>query len=164
MGFNPQANGQLNEKLTNILASFGRKVLKDFTLSTGQVIPAGVTIEVASHPMAFDPEVVPDPDSFDVLRSYNLRRASEGAESGGSSAANQFVTTSPLNLMWGYGRHACPGRFFAANEAKMIVSRAILDYEFRNVDGQEGRYPNMDFGLQSIPDPTKQLLFKRRDV
>lgn len=110
--------------------------------------------------MAFDPEVVPDPDSFDVLRSYNLRKAAEGAE----GAANQFVTTSPLNLMWGYGRHACPGRFFAANEAKMIVSRAILDYEFRNVDGQEGRYPNMDFGLQSIPDPTKQLLFKRRDI
>ncbi|KAK7732424.1 hypothetical protein SLS63_005103 [Diaporthe eres] len=146
--------------------SFGRKVLQDFTLSTGQVIPAGVTIEVASHPMAFDPEVVADPDSFDMLRSYKLRQAAGAAESGGGGGggANQFVTASPSNLMWGYGRHACPGRYFAANEAKMIVSRAILDYEFRNVDGHEGRYPNMDFGLQSIPDPTKQLLFKRRDV
>lgn len=153
----------MTRELTTYLASFGRKVLRDFTLSTGQVIPADVTIEVASHSMAFDPEVVPDPDSFDMLRSYKLRQSAAGAaESGGG--AHQFVTTSPSNLMWGYGRHACPGRFFAANEAKMIVSRAILDYEFRNVDGHEGRYPNMDFGLQSIPDPTKQLLFKRREV
>lgn len=152
----------VSRELNKSLASFGRKVLQDFTLSTGQVIPAGVTIEVASHPMAFDPEVVPDPDSFNMLRSYKLRQAAGAAEGGG--AANQFVTASPSNLMWGYGRHACPGRFFAANEAKMIVSRAILDYEFRNVEEQVGRYPNMDFGLQSIPDPTKQLLIKRRDV
>lgn len=113
--------------------------------------------------MAFDPEVVPDPDEFDMLRAYKLRQAA-GAVEGGGTATNQFVTASPSNLMWGYGRHACPGRYFAANEAKMIVSRAILDYEFCNADGHDGRYPNMDFGLQSIPDPTKQLLFKRREV
>lgn len=120
--------------------------------------------------MAFDPEVVPNPDSFDALRSYHLRQQTTTAHGVGEGdnnnkgGAHQFVTASQSNLMWGYGRHACPGRFFAANEAKMIVARAILDYEIRNADDFEGRYPNMDFGLQSIPDPTKKLLFKRRDV
>lgn len=141
-------------------ASFERKVLQTFTLSTNHVIPAGVHIEVASHPLSFDPEVVSDPDTFDHLRSYKMRTM-KGAERGG---ANQFVTTSPSNLTWGYGRHACPGRFFAALEAKLMVARALLDYDMCNADGYEGRYPNVDFGPMSMPDPSRNLLFKRRDV
>jgi len=146
-------------------SSFQRKVLKTFTLSTGQVIPAGCLIEVPVIGINFDDEVVENPEKFDAFRSYRARELEglEGSEKASAGASNQFVSVSPSNLLFGYGRHACPGRFFAANEIKMIVSRAVLDYDMKMSDGSRERYSNLSFGGQSIPDPSKMLLFKRVD-
>lgn len=146
--------------------SFQRKVLKTFTLSNGQVIPAGCLIEVPSVGVNFDDEVVDNPEKFDAFRSYRARELGglEGAEKASAGASNQFVTVSPSNLLFGYGRHACPGRFFAANEIKMIVSRAVLDYDMKMTDGSRERYANLDVGALSVPDPSKTLLFKRVGV
>ncbi|POS81188.1 hypothetical protein DHEL01_v200399 [Diaporthe helianthi] len=146
-------------------STFQRKVLKTFTLSTGQVIPAGCLIEVPVIGINFDDEVVENPEKFDAFRSYRAREKEglEGAEKASAGASNQFVTVSPSNLLFGYGRHACPGRFFAANEIKMIVSRAVLDYDMKTSDGSRERYLNLSFGGQSVPDPSKELLFKRVD-
>lgn len=143
--------------------SFSRKVLKTFTLSNGQVIPAGSVIEVPAYSLSMDDQVVEDPGRFDAFRSYRARELEglEGASKAVASKANQFVSVSPSNLTFGYGRHACPGRFFAANEIKMIVSRALLDYDIKMVDGSKERYPNVEFATQNIPDVSKELLFKR---
>jgi cytochrome P450 len=54
-------------------------------------------------------EIYPDPEVFDGFRFSKLR---ESEESG--SAKFQVVTTSLDYLPFGHGRHACPGRFFAA--------------------------------------------------
>lgn len=125
-----------------LVAAFGRKVLKTFTLSNGQTIPAGATIEIPSHAIYQDPQNYPDSETFDGFRFYKLR------QQGGAinHARNQFVTTNEQNLGFGYGRHACPGRFFAANEIKMIIARLIMDYDFKNADGSTERYPNFDNG------------------
>ncbi|KUI56015.1 Ent-kaurene oxidase [Cytospora mali] len=143
--------------------SFSRKVLKTFTLSNGQVIPAGCIIEVPAYGLSMDDQFNENPEEFDAFRSYRAREQEglAGASKAGAAAANQFVTVSPSNLTFGYGRHACPGRFFAANEIKMIVSRALLDYDITMVDGARERYANLQFGTQNIPDGSKDLLFKR---
>lgn len=137
--------------------AFSRKVLKPFTLSNGQAIPAGVTIEIPSHAIYQDTENYPDSSTFDGFRFYRLRQ--QGGVT--NHARNQFVTTNEQNLGFGYGRHACPGRFFAANEIKMILARLILEYDFKNADGVTERYPNHEMGRGTSPDPTKALLFKR---
>lgn len=31
--------------------------------------------------------------------------------------------------MFGYGKHACPGRFFAGNELKLILVKMLEKYE-----------------------------------
>jgi cytochrome P450 len=63
--------------------------------------------------------------------------------------------------MFGYGRHACPGRFFAANEIKMMLSRFLLNYEFKNEDGSNERYAQIELGKLSTPNAEKSLLFRR---
>ena len=73
----------------------------------------------------------------------------------------QFVSVNPLNLLFGYGRHACPGRFFAANEIKMFLATTLQMYDVRLAGGATERYPDLEFGNQTLPDPTKDLLFKR---
>ncbi|KAL8357235.1 hypothetical protein RB598_002190 [Gaeumannomyces tritici] len=150
-------------------ASFTRKVLKPITLSNGQLIPAGVTLEVAAYPQSRDPEPYPEPETWDGLRFYRLREAGEdfNAKSAGrqgsaveANAHNQFVSVSHRSLVFGYGRHACPGRFFAANEIKMIVARCLLEYDIKLPDGVTQRFPNFEFSGAIVPDPTKTLLFR----
>ncbi|KAI1633021.1 cytochrome P450 [Biscogniauxia mediterranea] len=127
------------------MASFQRKVLQPFTLSNGQLIPVGVTIEVPAVAVNSDSDIFEDALKFDPLRFYRLRQSAKEAGSVEGAALNQFVSVSQNSLTFGYGRHACPGRFFAANEIKMILANALQKYEFKNNDGSTERYPNIEF-------------------
>nr|QEG13904.1 steroid 14alpha-hydroxylase [Curvularia lunata]QEG13905.1 steroid 14alpha-hydroxylase [Curvularia lunata]UXP88658.1 steroid 14alpha-hydroxylase [Curvularia lunata] len=139
------------------MTSFTRRARKGITLSNGQYIPAGVIIEVPSAAIYQDNAFYPSSDSFDGFRAYKARSTGKAAD----IARNQFVTSNEENLTFGYGRHACPGRFFAANEIKMMITRLILDYDIKMPNGEKERYPQIEIGKMSIPDPTKTLAFKR---
>lgn len=120
-------------------------MLRPFTLSNGQVIPSGTMIEVPAVAVNSDPEVFPGPLEFDPLRFYRLRQSAKAQGSVEGAALNQFVSVSQNSLTFGYGRHACPGRFFAANEIKMILANVLLEYDVRMPEGTTGRYPNIEF-------------------
>lgn len=120
-------------------------MLRPFTLSNGQVIPSGTMIEVPAVAVNSDPEVFPGPLEFDPLRFYRLRQSARAQGSVEGAALNQFVSVSQNSLTFGYGRHACPGRFFAANEIKMILANVLLEYDVRMPEGTTGRYPNIEF-------------------
>jgi len=62
---------------------------------------------------------------------------------------------------FGYGRHACPGRFFAANEIKLILARLLLDYDMSMPEGLVGRYANQVIGTAQVPEPNAQVRFRR---
>lgn len=126
--------------------SFSRKVNKAFTLSNGQAVPAGVIIQVPNNAAARDPDIFPEPEKFDPWRSYRQRQRAREEGHVEEAAQNQFVSLSTTNLTFGYGRHACPGRFFAANEIKMILANALLMYDIKLPEGVTGRYPNLNFG------------------
>ncbi|KAE8822083.1 hypothetical protein PTNB85_10522 [Pyrenophora teres f. teres] len=142
------------------ITAFSRRALKGITLSNGQYIPPGVTIEVPSAAIHRDDEYFPSGDEFDGFRSYKLCASGKEAD----IARNQFVTTNETNLAFGYGRHTCPGRFFAANEIKMILVRLILDYDVKMPNGETERYAQVDVGVASMPDTEKTLAFKRVKV
>ena len=120
-------------------------MLKTFTLSNGQVIPAGTMIEVPAVAVNSDPQVFPSPLEFDPLRFYRLRQEAKARGSVEGAALNQFVSVSQNSLTFGYGRHACPGRFFAANEIKMILANVLLRYDVKMPEGSTGRYANVEF-------------------
>ncbi|KAH3945336.1 hypothetical protein HBH53_144480 [Parastagonospora nodorum] len=139
------------------LSSFSRRVMKGITLSNGQYLPPGATVQVPTAAIYTDSENYPDPDTFDGFRHSKLREGGTATD----HSRNQFVTTNETNLGFGYGRHACPGRFFAANEIKMIVARLILNYDMKMPGDATERYPNVDIGRSCIPCPGKTLMFKR---
>ncbi|KAF2830054.1 ent-kaurene oxidase [Ophiobolus disseminans] len=139
------------------ITSFARRVLKGITLSNGQYIPAGVIIEVPAQAIYTDSDHFPDSGTFDGFRHYKLRQGGTASD----HARNQFVTTNELNLAFGYGRHACPGRFFAANEIKMIIARLLLDFDIKMPGDATERYLQIETGSSSIPDPRKTLMLKR---
>ncbi|RTE71752.1 hypothetical protein BHE90_013839 [Fusarium euwallaceae] len=102
-----------------------RRVIKDFRLSDGTLIPRGLTVFWNSAPYATDPEAVENGDKFDPLRFYKMRLEP------GQENQHQWVMFSQVNTTFGTGRHACPGRFFAANEVKTVLVLFLMRYEWR---------------------------------
>jgi cytochrome P450 len=103
-----------------------------------------------------DPEITPDPELFDPMRSYRKRRSSPDEES--NHLAGQ---PSRDNLSFGFGSQACPGRHIAVSIVKMVVSRLLVDYEFKFAEGKEK--PSSVHLLEFIfPDPAAKLMMRKR--
>ncbi|KAI4201502.1 MAG: hypothetical protein LQ348_001639 [Seirophora lacunosa] len=138
--------------------TFGRVIHHDLTLSSGITIPAHTTIGVPAYATAHDPEFYPNPSRFDGFRFL----ASAGNSTGDAPQQQPvFTTTNASNLMWGYGKHACSGRFFATNEIKLILAHFLLRYDFMFKAG-EGRPKNWPYELQNMADPTVEVLVRKR--
>lgn len=138
-------------------AKYTRYVQQPFKISTGQTIPAGSVVEVPFIATLRDPKLYTDPEvslnkqrtcrnttptdretpkTFDPYRFQKIRS--------GDSAdplqykvkdQHQFVAATRENLSWGWGRHACPGRFFAAHEIKLIAVQILLHYDLKLPEG-----------------------------
>ncbi|PVH90260.1 cytochrome P450, partial [Periconia macrospinosa] len=139
--------------------TFGRVVSKDLPLHDGVVIPAGNIIGVPSHAIANDPSVCKDPEHFDGFRWIMPEDSNPDTPS-----LPSFVTTNPHNLAWGYGKHACSGRFFANFEIKMVMAHILMNYDMKFEEGRVERPKNIPFELQNAPDPSIKVLLKRRNL
>ncbi|KAL2858585.1 cytochrome P450 [Aspergillus pseudoustus] len=131
---------------------------------TGQYIPPGTFIETPAQAIYQDSTHYPNSDTFDGFRFYKIRHPKlTGAEGSGAAihARNQFVTCNEQNLAFGYGRHACPGRFLAAAEIKIILSSILLGFDFKNSEDEVERYESHEIGRVVLPEANKPLLFRR---
>ncbi|KAK7063836.1 Ent-kaurene oxidase [Favolaschia claudopus] len=115
-----------------------RSLVKPTTLADGTVIPAGHTIAFPlKHIHNNDPTVYPNPEKFEYFRFSKLREEDE------SNGKHQFTTVGKDLTLFGLGRHACPGRFFASMELKVLLSNLLLHYEVNLADG-----------AKEVPQPT----------
>ncbi|KAI1106342.1 cytochrome P450 [Jackrogersella minutella] len=130
-----------------------RYVDEDLTLSDGTALPKGSRMVVASN--FRDPKIYSNPDKFDAARFLEMR-SQPGQENGW-----QFVTTGPAHTTFGHGQHACPGRFFASNEVKIVLCYLLLNYEWRFVP-DEGRPTPRVFEASCSVDQKSQIQVRRR--
>ncbi|KAJ7918489.1 hypothetical protein B0H13DRAFT_1607297 [Mycena leptocephala] len=79
----------------------------------------------------------------------------------GEGIKYNMVTPNSDFLAFGIGRHACPGRFFAVNEMKLIMSHVIMTYDFKLKDGvrPEDEWVAVIGGANS----TAEVMFRRRN-
>lgn len=95
-----------------------------------------------------------NPHEFDGFRFYKLRSNPEDAN------RFQFASTSYDSMQFGFGNDACPGRFFAANQIKIILVHILQHYDIRMEKGT-GRPKNIMFEVNVVADPTAKVLFKK---
>ncbi|KAL5940714.1 hypothetical protein ACKVV1_008384 [Pyricularia oryzae] len=141
------------------LLSARRRVMQPFTFSDGTAVPVGTMLAVPVYHIGRDPALFPqDPEKFDPYRFTRLR--SKDAEGGGNHL--QFASVTHGTMAFGWGKHACPGRFFAAAEIKLILLHVLLNFEVAVVPGPDGvkRYPNVEMGNMNMPDFKRRVLFK----
>ncbi|CAA9964882.1 CypX Cytochrome P450 [Pyrenophora teres f. maculata] len=124
------------------------------------VTPDGVEIKKSDRlfvdaTKVTDPNVYPEPAKYDIYRYYNIR------DNAITAAKAQLVGTTAENLAFGYGVHACPGRFFAANENKLILCHLLLKHAWELCPGSTlEAYPLVStmFGL----DPNVKIRYRSR--
>ncbi|KAF9887787.1 hypothetical protein FE257_009593 [Aspergillus nanangensis] len=136
------------------VATMRRFAEADISLSDGKIIPKGTFIFVANNQM-WDPEVYADPTTFDPYRFLKLR------ETPGHATSAQLVSPSPAHMGFGFGKHACPGRFFAVNEVKIALCHILLKYEFRLTEGCTPT--KMKMGVSLNADPFAKIDIRRRE-
>ena len=75
----------------------------------------------------------------------------------------QAVSIAADHLVFGYGTQACPGRFFAMHEAKVVVARILRNYEFKlkNPPKEQSVMAGLE-GILNKVDGSVQFMFKRR--
>ncbi|KAJ7574537.1 cytochrome P450 [Mycena floridula] len=132
-----------------------RKVLRDFTFSDGTHIPAGNNISVAGSPMHFDEDIYPNAVDFDGLRFARMR------EQEGEALKHQTVSTSSTYVMFGHGKHACPGRFHAISSVSSMLAHILLNYDVCFANEAHAPPPKWFFG-NTFPDPGTEVLFRAR--
>ncbi|KAJ5107504.1 hypothetical protein N7456_004179 [Penicillium angulare] len=122
-------------------------------LPTGHYLPHGTRIMVRAHTLNMDPDLYPDPTKFDAFRFSRLR------ETPGSEFKYQHVTTGTDNINFGHGLWACPGRFFASSQMKVVVAYILRHYDIKLPEGQP-RPKQQHYGLAILPDATADVLLR----
>ncbi|OJD16455.1 hypothetical protein ACJ73_08884 [Blastomyces percursus] len=136
------------------VATMRRIAEEDTVLSDKTFLPKGELIVVACDKM-WDPNIYPNPTTYDPYRFLKLR------ETPGHETSAQLVSPSPEHLGFGFGKHACPGRFFAANEVKIALCHILLKYDIKLAEGYEPRIlPN---GLSLSSDHMARISIRRRE-
>ncbi|KAL3486287.1 cytochrome P450 [Aspergillus germanicus] len=95
------------------------------------ILPRGTILSLALGATQHDVSFYDHPNDFDAFR---FARTSSSSGGKGSSHQTSAVTPDDRYLGFGFGRHACPGRFFAVAEIKLLLAHMLLHYEIGYVD------------------------------
>ena len=131
-----------------------RKVIRDSVLPDGTKLPRGTTIAVDSSDM-WSAATLPNPEAFDGYRFLRLRQ-----EGGKSSSMAAFASSFKEHNTFGAGRFICPGRFFVANEMKLVLAHVIMKYDTRLQEGYELK--DVRSGFYGMTDLEAKVEVRRR--
>ncbi|GKZ63313.1 hypothetical protein AnigIFM50267_000705 [Aspergillus niger] len=116
--------------------TFERKVLEPFTLPDGTQLNAGEHIAAPAFHVGWDPEYIENPEVFDGLRFHRLRNQG-GLSATTATGKYHYVSVNETSLHFGYGRNACPGRWFTAIEIKLLLGRLLVRYDVTSGEGSD---------------------------
>lgn len=140
-----------------VLMTFNRRVARPIRFQDGTTLVAGTYLTMPSDAVARDPDIYDDPERFDGYRFYDRRM-----EGGKDANRHQFASTGPESLAFGQGKNACPGRFFAGVQIKVVLASVLINYDISFPPGQTERPKNLYKGGLVRPDPRQKLVFVPR--
>ncbi|KAI0394225.1 putative cytochrome P450 [Xylariaceae sp. FL0594] len=143
-----------------VSAGLGRTVVAADGLTTpsGVHLPRGTKVSVPAYHIMRQETVYAAAETFTPFRFADRRNSADTDYVG--RARNALPTTSHDFLAFGYGKHSCPGRFFAAAELKLILANMLLMYDFEMLSKKpEGSW----FGVTKVPPLKATIRVKRRE-
>lgn len=154
-------------RMNSVLYAVTRKVIAPEGVRNeeeGWTAPYGSHISVAVDARHFDPEVYPDPHTYDAFRFSREMGAYEAGDKSSKEylklKSKSIVSTSQDFLLFGHGRHACPGRFFIEGELKMLLAYMLMNYDLQHFS--KGRPKNFVFGGVNAPPAGATMKVRRK--
>ncbi|KAH7265521.1 cytochrome P450 [Fusarium redolens] len=118
------------------------------TLDHGIHVPPGVHIEIPMHSMHMDDSFYADAGSFKPFRFAD-----------GTSTSRSAVTLDESFLGFGYGKNACPGRFFGSHIMKVVLAYLVINYDVKFGDEEP---PMKTMWEYRIPRESTAIRIRRR--
>ncbi|PNS14339.1 hypothetical protein CAC42_6852 [Sphaceloma murrayae] len=128
---------------------------KGLRCKSGDVLPYGTRLTINAHAINQNPASYPDPAAFKPFR-FSERRGVQGDEH-----KYQHATTGIDNINFGHGIWACPGRFLASAEIKVVLCYMLRHYDIKLPKGTS-KPKQQHYGLAIYPDASANVEFKRR--
>lgn len=113
------------------------------------LLPHGTSLALPISAMNRDPEIYSDPETFDAFR-FAFDKSQKTLSS---------LTADTKFLGFGFGTHACPGRFFALNEVKLVVAHLLLNYD---IEYQKERPDSVPLMWLNTPIASATVRVRRR--
>lgn len=135
--------------------SVRRKALSSFTFSDGVRILRDEVACVPLRAIMRDPANYPGGEAFDGFRFVNK---------GGTGNISKYTDGDVKFPLWGLGRRACPGRYYAVHALKIAVAHIILNYEVKMDDKQKHTSRNFNWRSATVPRSSTTLLFRERQI
>ncbi|KAJ7708346.1 cytochrome P450 [Mycena rosella] len=138
--------------------NMNRMVMKPagFTFSDGTHLPGGSYVAAAMYATHHDEAHYKNAEVFDGFRFARMRDAK------GDPGKFQMVTPDTTYMSFGLGRHACPGRFFAVTELKVMMAHILENYNVKLEQDGVLRPPSEWFGTTCGANSTAKVLFRKR--
>ena len=144
-------------------------------MDDGTHLPQGTRLGTATYSIHHDDSVYNNALTYDAFRFSRVREtalANSRSEGNGGASKDELakllesknlstVTTSDSFLSFGHGRHACPGRFFAAMEMKLLVGYIVMNYDVKPI---ASRPPNNFMGGTVLPPMKAKISVRKRAV
>lgn len=145
--------------------SFKRVVKEQMTLSDGLVLPKDAYIAVVNSGY-----IGRENERFDGFR-YATSQAGQSSSSSSKTRQSWYTSTDREHISFGQGRHACPGRFVAAVEMKLVLAEMLMRYDISFVENgemssgaAEKRPKSMHLLELGFTDPSAKVYIKERTV
>ncbi|KAH9884984.1 cytochrome P450 [Xylariomycetidae sp. FL2044] len=134
-----------------------------YTFRDGTFIPANTYVCLPIHAIENDARHTPNPQVFDGLRSFRARHQHQLGDELDSLASKEYLFSTPTqtSLNFGYGKSACPGRFFASCVVKMVIVKMITEYDFSFMPGT-GRPSNLTVHEFLFTWPWQKMLMRAK--
>lgn len=132
-----------------------RIIQKPYTLADGTHLPRGSYVCVPTFAIENDPENTSDPEKYDGLRSYKQHQENPNSH-------HHFTSAEATVLGFGFGKTACPGRFFASVPIKAVFVKLLTEYEFKFMPGNTKRPKNMFIHEFVFPNRGNTILVRKR--
>ncbi|KAF1950206.1 cytochrome P450 [Byssothecium circinans] len=146
---------ETNRLYPNNLVSVQRVITGEpFVFQDGLKLPAGTRLAFPTGPHLRDPDVFDNPNEFDGYRFVKLTE--DGVKRWAASHAHQH------NLVFGYGNHVCPGRFFAVRLIKVIFTKLIMEYDILSDWKGGGVPPSFHVEGSIFPHTRARILLRKR--
>ncbi|KAF7874153.1 hypothetical protein EAF04_002825 [Stromatinia cepivora] len=158
----PLLNSFINEFIrTNPIdsASTRHNAATVHTFTNRLHVPAGNIVCVPSYNIMNDAAFYPKPGVFDGFRFTKPQTAQTKDQE--AETRESKVSDADLSfLFWGYGKEACPGRFFASFEMKIVLALLLSRYDFKLADVDKPM--SWEFRTFNIPRKDAMILVRER--